>query len=168
MDIILETERLTLRKFNLDDTHFIIKLVNSEGWLKNIGDRNIKTEEQARNYLQNGPLKSYSEHGFGLWLVELKADQVPIGICGILKRDTLETPDIGFAFLPEFTGQGFAFEVASATMAFAKNDLKIGVISAITVPGNTTSIKLLEKLGFKFSRKIEAANGGADLLLFSN
>lgn len=104
MTYILETERLILRQFTIHDTKFIIELVNSPGWIENIGDRNIKTEEQARRYLQDGPLRSYEVNGFGLSLVEIKNDGTPIGMCGILKRDNLENPDIGFAFcrhLPE-------------------------------------------------------------------
>src|SRR5215210_8708442 len=102
MNYILETDRLRLRQFTLQDTSFIIELLNSPGWLKFIGDRNVKSEPQARNYLENGPLKSYQEYGYGLSMVERKTDNQAIGMCGILKRQTLEHPDIGFAFLPRF------------------------------------------------------------------
>lgn len=160
---ILETERLRLRKFTLDDTKFIIELLNSPGWIEFIGDRNVKTEEQAIEYLKNGPLKSYKQNGFGLSLVETKDDQ-PIGMCGILKRDTLENPDIGFAFLPEFTGKGYAYEIANATLSYAINNLKISKISAITLPHNISSIKLLEKIGMKPVKSF--LQNGEDLLLF--
>lgn len=153
MERILDTERLTLRQFELTDTKFIVELVNSPGWLEFIGERNIKTEAAALTYLQNGPIRSYHENGFGLSMVELK-DGTPIGMCGILKRDTLESPDIGFAFLPEFMGLGYAFEIASATIIYAKDKLNLKTILGITVPANKKSIRLLEKIGLRFSKTI--------------
>src|SRR5215217_8465823 len=149
MTFTLETQRLILRQFTTEDASFILQLVNSPGWLKYIGDRNIKTLEQAENYLHNGPMKSYKLNGFGLSLVELKNEKTPVGMCGIIRRD-LDHPDIGFAFLPEFTGKGLAFEIANATMKWATEELKLPVIYAITVPGNASSIKLLEKIGMTF------------------
>jgi RimJ/RimL family protein N-acetyltransferase len=166
MKNILETERLVLRPFTLGDAKFIIELVNTPGWLQFIGDRNIKTEDQARLYLRNGPMKSYDENGFGLALVELKADQTAIGMCGIIRRDTLENPDIGFAFLPSFEGMGMAFEIANATVEYAKNILKLPVVLAITMPENKRSIKLLEKIGFRYSRNIILPTDNATLMLF--
>jgi len=168
MNYILETERLILREFTLDDTPFIIELVNSPGWLQFIGDRNIKTEEQAREYLRSGPLQSYEKNGFGLSLVVLKADQSPIGMCGIIRRDSLENPDLGFAFLPAFEGKGLAYEMANATLAYAKNVLKLPVIFAITMPENKRSIKLLEKMGFQYSRTFISPADKVQLMLFSN
>lgn len=167
MNYILETERLRLRQFSLGDTKFIIELVNTAGWIENIGDRNIKTEEQAREYLQNGPLKSYEVNGFGLSLVELKDGNIAIGMCGIIRRDNLLDPDIGFAFLPEFTGQGFAFEIAEATMNYARITLQLPTILAICIPSNKPSIRLLEKLGLKFIRKFNFPNDQEELMLFS-
>ena len=168
MNYILATERLLLRQFTINDTSFIIELVNSPGWKENIGDRNITTEEQAREYLLNGPLRSYAVNGFGLWLVEMKSDRTPIGMCGILKRDNLENPDIGFAFLPAFTGKGFACEMAIATMTFAKDTLKLPVIFAITIPANKASIKLLEKIGLRFVKTLNSPDDRKELRLFSN
>jgi RimJ/RimL family protein N-acetyltransferase len=167
MNYILETERLRLREFSINDAKFIIELLNSPGWLQFIGDRNIKTEEQAKGYLENGPLKSYRENGFGLSLVETKIDKTPIGMCGIIKRGNLKSPDIGFAFLPEFTGKGFAFEVANSTLTHAKDILKLPIILAITNPDNVKSIKLLEKIGLKFIRTINFENDNEELMLFS-
>ncbi len=168
MENILETERLILRQFTTDDSKFIVQLLNSPGWIEFIGDRNIKTEERAKEYLQKGPLKSYEVNRFGLSLVEMKNDRTPIGMCGILKRDNLENPDIGFAFLPEFTGKGFAFEIANATMVYAKDKLKLPVIFAITVSNNKTSIKLLEKIGMKFIKLFCLPNDHEELMLYSN
>lgn len=165
---ILETERLRLREFTLADTGFILELLNTPGWLQFIGDRNVRTEEQAAAYLQNGPLKSYAENGFGLLLAEKKDGATPIGMCGILKRDTLDTPDIGFAFLPRFNGQGYAFEVASALLAHAKAHLGMPTISAITLPHNARSIRLLERLGFTFIKPFCFPYSQEELLLYSN
>jgi len=167
MKKILETERLILREFTLADAPFIIELVNSPGWLQFIGDRNVKTEEQAKEYLRNGPLKSYEINGFGLSMVELKADQTPIGMCGIIRRDNLENPDIGFAFLPMFEGKGLAFEIVHVTIGYAKNVLKLPVIFAITMPENKRSIKLLEKIGFNYTRTFTSPTDNVQLKLFS-
>jgi RimJ/RimL family protein N-acetyltransferase len=167
MNLILETERLQLRELTLEDTDFVIELLNSEGWLRYIGDRNVKTKEQAIAYLQNGPLKSYQQNGFGLCLVQKKDNGEAIGMCGIIKREHLENPDIGFAFLPPFNGYGYAFEVASATMTYAKEQLKIAVISAITIPENSRSIRLLEKLSLQFIRPFYFPGSEEQLLLYS-
>lgn len=168
MKNIIETERLTLREFTTADTQFIIQLLNSPGWLEFIGDRNVKTEEQAVNYLLNGPVKSYRENGFGLSLVESKESKTPIGMCGLIKRDHLDNPDIGFAFLPEFTGKGFAYEIVKATMDYAKDVLNISTVLAVTVPANEKSIKLLEKIGLKFYETITFPGETEELMLFSS
>jgi RimJ/RimL family protein N-acetyltransferase len=163
---ILQTERLRLRPFNLDDWEFIILLLNSEGWLKYIGDRNVKTKEQAHNYLKNGPLKSYELNGFGLWMVETR-DGTPIGMCGLIKRDYLEHPDIGFAFLPEFSSIGYGYEIASAVLVHARNDLSMTTILAITVPNNVKSIGLLEKIGLRFIKSFRTEPDAEELMLYS-
>lgn len=168
MKIIFETDRLFLREFAEDDTDFIIDLLNSPGWLKFIGDRNVKTSEQAKEYLKNGPIKSYKENGYGLSMAILKEGNKPIGMCGIIKRDYLENPDIGFAFLPEYEGKGYALEVATATVKYAEEKLQISKIFAFTLPSNTKSIKLIEKIGFKFVKNITIPNDSEELMLFSN
>jgi RimJ/RimL family protein N-acetyltransferase len=142
--------------------------VNSPGWLLFIGDRNIKDEEQAVIYLENGPLKSYAQNGFGLWLVEKKDDSESIGMCGIIRRDNLETPDIGFAFLPRFEGKGYAYEIANATLFYATQHLNIPKICAITLPANSKSIKLLEKIKMKFEKTFSFPDSTEELLLYSN
>jgi RimJ/RimL family protein N-acetyltransferase len=167
MKYILETERLKLREFTIHDTVFIVKLVNSPGWLEFIGDRNIRSNEQARHYLENGPIKSYQENGFGLSLVETKQNDTAVGMCGILKRDSLDNPDIGFAFLPEFTGHGYASEIASATLNYALTNLKLSKVLAITKVNNKKSIRLLEKIGLTFIKTMNAPNETEELLLFS-
>lgn len=168
MNYIFETDRLRLREFTLHDTAFILELLNSPGWLQFIGDRNVKTEEQAKSYLENGPLKSYAEQGYGLSLVEKKEDNTPIGMCGILNRANLNDPDIGFAFLPGFNGNGYAFEMASATLAYAKDKLKLPKISAITIPDNVKSIRLLEKIGLSYSHTFSFPDSEVELLLYRN
>jgi RimJ/RimL family protein N-acetyltransferase len=168
MHSILETERLTLREFTINDTAFIIELLNSPGWLAFIGDRNVKTREQAITYLENGPIKSYQENGYGLSLVEIKDDKTPIGMCGIINRKNLENPDIGFALLPQYGGKGFAFEIAQATMIYAKDILKLPTVCAITLANNKSSIKLLEKLGMKFVKLFYFPDNNEELMLYSN
>jgi RimJ/RimL family protein N-acetyltransferase len=168
MNILIETERLILREFTIHDTAFIIALLNSDGWMEFIGDRNVKTEEEARNYLENGPLKSYEIFGYGLSLVELKSDKTPIGMCGIINRASLENPDIGFSFLPEYTGKGYAHEMAKATMVYAREILNLPTICAITVANNKASIKLLEKIGLEFMKPIYFPEDNEELLLYSN
>ncbi|MBC3542394.1 GNAT family N-acetyltransferase [Rufibacter sediminis] len=167
MDYILETERLRLRQLTLEDAPFIVELVNSPGWLQYIGDKNIRTLEQARFYLSNGPLKSYEQFGYGLSLVERKEDQRPIGMCGIINRDNLDTPDIGFAFLPEYIGLGYGFEIASATLAYAQKQLGLEKIAAITLPQNQNSIKLLEKIGLTYQHPFCFPGSTETLHLFS-
>ena len=165
MGYILETERLRLRQFTTHDAGFIIQLFNTPGWLQFIGDRNVREHEQAVAYLQHGPIRSYAENGYGLYLVETKDANEKIGMCGILKRPTLETPDIGFAFLPDHSGVGYATEIATATLLYASDVLKIPHISAITKADNYRSIRLLEKLGMTLKRPIKF--DGDELLLYS-
>jgi RimJ/RimL family protein N-acetyltransferase len=166
MNLILETDRLTIRQLTLADAPFIVELVNTPGWLRFIGDRNIKTDEQAENYLTNGPLASYAQNGFGLYGVELKSAKTLIGMCGLIKRETLPNPDIGFAFLPEAMGKGFAFEAANAVMSLAINTLKLPTVLAITLPDNNSSRKLLEKIGLKFVRMMLSPET-EELMLYS-
>jgi len=168
MSIILSTKRLVLKKLSVADSDFIIRLVNTPGWLKFIGDRNIHTTEQAVAYLQNGPLKSYVENGFGLWLVMLKKDQTAIGMCGLIRRDYLPVPDIGFAFLPEYHRKGYALEVIKASIGYAKSQLKLPYILAIVMPENSASINVLEKAGLTCRETIAATEKDPLLLLYSN
>ncbi len=167
MNLILETDRLTIRQLTLADAPFIVELVNTPGWLRFIGDRNIKTNEQAETYLTNGPMASYAQNGFGLYGVELKSEKKLIGMCGLIKRETLPYPDIGFAFLPDCMGKGFAFEAANAVMSLAINVLQLPTVLAITLPDNQPSRNLLEKIGLKFVR-IFSSSEKEELMLYSN
>ena len=166
MKYIFETERLRVREFNTGHTAFIIELLNTPGWLEFIGDRNVRTEEQARSYLENGPMKSYRENGFGLYMVETKQTNIPVGMCGILKRDTLDHPDIGFAFLPQHAGLGYAKEIAKATLNYADSALNMARLLAITKPNNRRSIRLLESIGFTYSGTFQTKDETDHLLLY--
>jgi RimJ/RimL family protein N-acetyltransferase len=163
---ILETERLQLRELTTADAAFIIELLNSPGWLEYIGDRNVHNEEQAIGYLENGPIKSYALNGYGLFMVMLKESQTPIGMCGIINRDILAHPDIGFALLPEYAGQGYAFEMAAATLKYAKETLNLPKILAIVLPTNPRSIRLLEKIGLKQEGTFVYPDSEEELLMY--
>lgn len=164
MKIILETKRLILREFRVDDAEFILNLLNTPGWLKYIGDKNVRTREDAVSYLENGPIKSYKENGFGLWMTLLKNTKTPIGMCGLINRDSLEDIDIGFALLPEYSNSGYGYEIAQATMDYAYDSLGIRKVVAITNSNNIRSIKLLNKLGLHFERKIKLSDDDLVLL----
>lgn len=166
--IILETERLLLREFTEGDADFICRLLNSPGWLKNIGSRGIENEDNAREYINSKLRKAYTELGFGFYLIELKQSGESVGMCGLVKREGLDDVDVGFALLPEYEGYGYAYEAASAIVEYAENTLSIKSLSAITIPTNKSSIKLLEKIGLKFSKMIKIPNDPAELMLFTN
>ncbi len=165
---VLETDRLILRRLAIEDAEFILRLLNEPSFLRFIGDKGVRTIDDARDYIQNGPVNSYERFGFGLYLTELKETHVPIGICGLLKRDSLENVDVGFAFLPQFWQQGFAIESAAAVMAYGRNTLGLDRIVAITSPGNDESIKVLVKLGLEFERTIKLSEDGPEIELFGS
>jgi RimJ/RimL family protein N-acetyltransferase len=164
---VLETDRLSLRLFEAADAPFMLRLLNEPSFIRNIGDRGVRTEEAALRYTLDGPVASYERHGYGLYLVELKSTGEPAGICGLVKRDYLEDPDIGFAFLPAYWHQGYAFESAEAVKAHAFGVLRVPRLLAITSPGNSSSIRLLEKLGLGFVRMISPPGRDEELRLFS-
>lgn len=161
---ILETERLCLRELNLSDVAFIIELLNTPNWLAYIGDKKVKTKTDAKKYLKEGPLKSYRDNGFGLWMVQLKNSNIPIGMCGLINRETLDDIDIGFALLPEYVRMGYGFEIADATMNYAKSNLNLKKIVGITDPENKASIELLKKIGLRFEKIIEYSDDKTALL----
>lgn len=164
---ILDTVRLTLRELTVEDAPFLRQLLNDPAYIRFIGDRHVRTEEEARTYLLNGPIASYERHGFGLYLVETKADQIQLGLCGLIKRDTLPDVDIGYAFLPQFRGAGYAYEAAAAIMAYGKATVGLQRIVAIVTPDNERSIHLLEKLGLTFAQMITWPADGAELKLYA-
>ncbi len=165
MTIVLQTERLTLRHFTMADATFVVELLNSPNWLQFIGDRNIKTVVDAQSYLLQGPLLSYVVSGFGLYLVELKNSQTPIGMCGLLKRPYLQYLDIGYALLPQYEGMGYGYEIATATLQYAFGHLQQEHLAAITSQGNQRSIALLDKMGF-YRNGTVSPDEKTELLLF--
>jgi RimJ/RimL family protein N-acetyltransferase len=167
MLLALETGRLHLRRIGLDDAGFILDLLNEPSFLRHIGDKGVRTLDDARRYIAEGPQKSYESHGFGLLLVERKDGGQPIGICGLLKREWLEDVDLGFALPPPFWGQGYALEAASAVMAHARGPLGLRRVVAVTSLDNERSIQLLARLGFRFERIARFTEGGPDLRLFA-
>jgi RimJ/RimL family protein N-acetyltransferase len=167
MTSILSTQRLTLKPFSHEDAAFVQALVNSPGWLQFIGDRNVHNEEQAIAYLDNNLMKSYSEHGFGFWKVELTASSNAVGMCGITKRAHLPYPDLGYAFLPSYFGKGYALEIARATLMYSTEVLKIPKLLAITNQDNDASIKLLKKLDFILDGTTFWPGDSKELNLFS-
>ena len=164
--IVLETERLVLRRLSTDDAEFILELLNQPSFLQYIGDKGVRNIDDAINYIKTGPVASYERFGFGLYLVELKDTAVPIGICGLLKRDTLPDVDVGFALLPDYWSRGYAFEAAAAVMNYGKEVLGLRRIVAITSLDNKASIRLLEKIGLKFERLIKLAEDQPEVRLF--
>ncbi|MBJ8103704.1 MULTISPECIES: GNAT family N-acetyltransferase [Bacillus cereus group] len=162
--IVLETERLTLRWFNIQDAPFILELVNDPAWIQFIGDKRIKNLEDAKNYILNGPVDMYNKMGFGLYLVERKEDLTPLGMCGLIKRDSLEDIDIGFAFLEKFRSKGYGYESVAAVIEYGVHKLGMKRIVAITSIDNAASGNLLEKVGLRFEKII--SDSGEDLKLF--
>ena len=165
--IIAETSRLIISKITLDDAPFFLELVNTPGWIKFIGDRKIKTIKQAQEAIKNGHLKSYQTYGFGFYKLQLKEQSnKTIGTCGLIKRDSIEHVEIGFAMLPDYDVKGFGFESSKAILELAKNQFNINEISAIALPTNVNSIKLLEKLGLSFEKRVKPFEDDEELLLF--
>jgi|ERR1051326_2449103 RimJ/RimL family protein N-acetyltransferase len=164
---VSETDRLLLRWLNVDDAPFIVELLNDPSFIRFIGDKSVRDLEGARNYILNGPVASYEKFGFGLNAVDLKGTDIPIGICGVLKRDTLPHPDIGFAFLPAYWNKGYAYEASAAVLEHARGHLGIDRVLAITTPENEASAKLLVKLGLRFDRLIKLSPDANEVKLFT-
>jgi RimJ/RimL family protein N-acetyltransferase len=163
---LIETPRLVLRRLAPEDAEFILELLNDPAFLRHIGDKGVRNKRQARAYIRNGPMASYDRFGFGLYHVALQGG-TPIGICGLLKRDTLDDVDLGFAFLPDFRARGYAFESAEAVLAHARATRGLTRVLAITSPDNAASIGLLEKLGFSFQRMAQLTPAEPQVKLFA-
>lgn len=164
---IIETERLNLRLLADNDAEFILDLLNQPSWLEFIGDRGVRNLEDARAYINNGPLAMIAQHGFGLYLVEIKSSNTPVGLCGLLKRESLEDVDIGFAFHPDFWGCGYAIEAAKACVDYARDAIGMDRLVAITLPTNKSSIRLLESLGMQYETDIRLGDSGELLQRFA-
>ena len=166
MKTVSETERLKLREFTKEDAPFILELLNTPQWIKFIGDRNVKSIEDAREYAANRLITSYHRFGFGLYMVELK-DSTPIGMCGLVRREALDDVDLGFAFLPRFQGMGYAREASSAIMEIARKKVKSKRLVAITMVDNANSIALLRKLGFNFEKTVNFPGEEQTLMMYA-
>lgn len=164
---IIETGRLRLRHLELRDAAFFMRQVNEPSWLANIGERNIRSIEDAERYLDTVTFPSYARFGFGMYVVEQKDDGTPVGLCGLVKRDLLPAPDIGFALLENQWGQGFAREAASATLRYARDALGIARVLGITTPANDRSGRLLFGLGFVREGPIRMPPHDERLILYS-
>ena len=156
---VLETEKLILRKFNENDAEFMLELFNSPGFLTFIGDRNLRTIEDAKDHIENKTIAAYRSDGFGMWLVELKDSGVAIGTCGLINREDIEGVDIGFATLPKYMGKGYTYESAREVLNYAYNKLKIEQVVAIVNANNIVSKSLLKKLGYVYSKSISMSDG---------
>jgi ribosomal-protein-alanine N-acetyltransferase len=165
---VLTSERLALRPFDEGDAGFILELVNDAEWLRYIGDKQVQSLDDARRYLRDGPIAMQARHGHGLCRVERRSDGQPVGMCGLLRRDTLDDVDLGFAFLPCGRGQGFAREAAAAMLAHGFAHLALPRIVAITDLDNAASARVLEAIGMRFERILEPgpAPGAKPLRLF--
>ena len=164
---IVETERLILRKMNLDDGDFILELLNEPDWIRYIGDRGIRTLDAALKYIEDGPMAMYDEHGIGLYIVELKASATPIGVCGLIQRDFLKDVDLGFGFLSKYWGKGYAYEAASAVLQYGTDKLGYGRIAGFTSLDNEKSANLLQKLGMKDEGEIRYSTTAKYVRLFA-
>ncbi len=162
----ITTERLTLRAFTLDDAPFIHELLNDPDWIRFIGDRGIHTLDDARRQIGEKYMAAYARDCFGLMLVSRNIDDAPIGMCGLIQRVGLDDVDIGFAFLPRYRGQGAALEAAQATLSHGRDFLKLKRVVAITLPINTSSISLLEKIGLQFESQVALPNDSETLHLY--
>ena len=178
--LIHDTPRLRLRELTGDDAAFILELVNEPDWLRFIGDRNVHSLEDARGYIARGPAASYAKWGFGLWAVALRGaldgapaggpsgSDEPVGMCGLIRRDSLPHPDLGFAFLARHRGRGYAREAAAAAVALARERFQLARLLAITDPDNTASQAVLEHVGFVFERHFTWSEVGKEQALYSN
>ena len=151
-----------------DDAEFMLQLLNEPSWLHFIGDRGVRTLDDARAYILNGPIAMYARLGFGFYIVELKDGQMPIGICGLVKRDFLDDVDIGYALLPQYWAKGYAYEAASAVMDYGRAELGLKRLAAITSPDNDRSARVLEKLGMRYERMVAYPDSGEGVRLFAS
>jgi RimJ/RimL family protein N-acetyltransferase len=165
--IVLETDRLTLRQASLDDADFVLRLLNEPSFIEFIGDRGVRTLDEARKYITERFLCSYELNGFGLWVVERKTESGPIGISGLVKRDALPDPDIGFAFLPEFWSVGYAYESAAGVKQYALSTLRLRRLLAITSEDNDRSIRIVKKLGLRFLHMLSLSDDQDPVRLFA-
>jgi RimJ/RimL family protein N-acetyltransferase len=162
-----QTERLNLRKLTLEDADLMLAVWNDPAFVRHVGDRGIRTLEEARQAMTEGPLMLYENYGYGPYRVALKDDNTAIGICGIFRREGLSDPDIGFALLPEYCGKGYAFEAARAVIDYARDVLELATLTAIVSPANTASVGLIGKLGLAFERMYTWPDDDEEVAIYS-
>lgn len=155
MTVVLETDRLILREVTETDAPFVLELLNSPGFLENIGDRGVRDEDEARAYIRERMLGSYRDHGFGMWVAVQRSDGAPVGLAGLVRRDGLDIPDVGYAFLPQAWGRGYAQEAAAGVLRYAVEVLGIPKLAAITTLENFASMAVLRKIGFTYQGVIQ-------------
>jgi ribosomal-protein-alanine N-acetyltransferase len=165
--IKLETRRLIIEELEPDDAPFTLALLNDEAFIQNIGDRGIRTVEQARQYLLEGAIASYLKNGFGMFAVRLRETGETLGMCGLVKRPGLDNVDIGYGFLPAARGQGYALEATRRVLSWATQDLKIKRLVAIVSTGNMPSRSLLEKIGMQFESMIRLPGDEQEICLYT-
>ena len=163
----LLTARLRLTEFTEADAAFALALLNEPDFHRYIGDKGVRTIAEAERYLREGPLASYAKHGHGLWRVALRATDEPVGMCGLIRRDYLDAPDIGFAYLARHCGKGYGYEAGATTLAYGRDTLSLRRVLGITQPDNAPSIALLRKLGLREEGTLVAPGDGKNLLVFS-
>lgn len=164
---ILSTDRLLINEISLNDAPFLLSLMNDKDWILNIGDRGLRTVDDAETYIKNRFFESYKQHGFGFYVLKLKSDQRLIGVAGLIDREGLDHVDIGYGLLPEYRGKGYAFEASKAIFDYGRETLGLSKIVAIVNPNNQGSIKLLEKLGLQFEKMVRLPEEEKDIMLFS-
>jgi len=167
MTTVLKTSRLHLRRLSTADAEFILELLNEPAFIQNIGDRGVRTRDEACAYISGKLVASYEAYQYGLYLVESGRGEGPLGICGFVKRDVLDHPDIGFAFLQRFWSRGFAYESAVAVLDYGRTVLGFDRVFGLTAPGNQSSIRLLERIGLHFERMIRLPGAEAESKLFA-
>ena len=164
---VIETQRLFLRRLMRDDAEFIRSLLNEPSWLEFIGNKKVYTLNDAKKYIELTPMTMYERYGFGLFLVCDKGSSVPMGLCGLMKRDNLDDADLGYAFLPEFCHKGFAIEAVESVLGYAKNTHQLSQILTLSKSSNEASIKLLKKVGFLFDRDLKLLENEENLHIYT-
>ena len=165
--LVLQSERLDLRWFNSDDAAFILQLLNEPSWLQHIGDRQVRTLQQAHEWLQTRLVSGYERQGMGFWAVCLRKQMEPIGLCGLIQRDTLPDVDVGYAFLPAFWGRGYAKEAAGACLRYGQEVLGLQRILAITGPDNQASQRVLAGLGMQLEQRCTLPGESRETLVYA-
>lgn len=163
----LETERLSMRWLTLEDADLMLAVWNDPAFFQYVGDRGIRTVEQAEETLLSGAFKLYENHSYGPFRLALKADDVAIGTCGLFRREGYDDPDIGWSVLPEFGRQGYAYEAASAVLEYAQSELGLARVTAFVSPENLPSIGLAEKIGLQYERMARLVGEDEDVCLYS-